>query len=125
MTRFFLTFAALSGLLAVGLGAFAAHGLKPRLDPALLSAFQTGVTYQMYHALALVGIAVLTSREPNPWLKAAGYCFMIGTLTFSGSLYGLAIGGPRWLGPITPLGGLAFLSGWLCLLVASRKLALK
>jgi|SRR5690606_19300717 len=119
MIRKILLFAAFSGFMAVGLGAIAAHGLKASLTPALLSAFQTGVQYQMYHALALLGIAALLYKDHLPWLTRAAICFMVGTLLFSGSLYALALGGPHWLGPITPVGGVAFLCGWLCLGVAA------
>lgn len=115
MIKTLLSFAAFSGFIAVGLGAFAAHGLKGKLEPALLSAFQTGVHYQMYHALALLGIAAFMQREKTPWLNRSAVCFMVGTVLFSGSLYALALGGPRWMGPITPAGGVAFLCGWLCL----------
>lgn len=116
----FLLFGALSGFTAVGLGAFAAHGLRERLEPTLLAAFQTGVQYQMYHALALIGLAALFKNATSQtWLQAGGWLFVAGILLFSGSLYGLALGGPRWLGPITPLGGLMFLLGWLALVVAA------
>lgn len=116
----FLLLGALSGFTAVGLGAFAAHGLRERLEPALLAAFQTGVQYQMYHALALIGLAALLKNAASPtWLQAGGWLFMVGILLFSGSLYGLALGGPRWLGPITPLGGLMFLLGWLALAIGA------
>ncbi len=119
----FLLCAALSGFFAVGLGAFAAHGLKARLAPEMLAVFQTGVQYQMYHALALLGLAALLRMVGhNIWLQTGGILFIIGTLLFSGSLYGLALGGPRLLGPITPLGGVCFLLGWLSLLVAAIKL---
>lgn len=116
----FLLLGALSGFTAVGLGAFAAHGLRERLEPALLAAFQTGVQYQMYHALALIGVAALLKvAGAQPWLHIAGWLFVAGILLFSGSLYGLALGGPRWLGPITPLGGLMFLLGWLALVISA------
>ncbi len=120
MTPLFVLIAALSGLIAVGLGAFAAHGLKARLSVEALSAFQTGVQYQMYHALALLAVAVLLRVLGHSWaLAASGWLFVAGILFFSGSLYALALGGPRWLGPVTPLGGLCFLLGWLALTVAA------
>lgn len=116
----FLLIGALSGFIAVGLGAFAAHGLRDRLEPALLAAFQTGVQYQMYHALVLIGLAALLKNfSAQAWLQASGWLFVAGIVLFSGSLYGLALGGPRWLGPITPLGGLMFLLGWLALVAAA------
>lgn len=123
MGQIFLACAALSGFLAVGLGAFAAHALKARLTSELLAVFQTGVHYQMSHALALIGIsALLKLYDNNTWLHASGWLFIAGILLFSGSLYGLALGGPRLLGPITPVGGLCFLLGWLTLFIAAMRL---
>ena len=115
--RLFVLLGTLNALLAVGLGAFAAHGLKGRLAPDSLAAFSTGVTYHFYHALALCLVAawVRIVAKHLPWnhaLSMAGIAFGLGILLFSGSLYALALGGPRWLGPVTPLGGLAFLAGW-------------
>jgi len=125
MASLFLLFSALFGLLAVALGAFAAHGLKARLTVESLAVFQTGVQYQMYHALALLALAGLSqwlgSRALLNW---AGGLWVLGVFLFSGSLYALALGGPRWLGPVTPLGGLCFLSGWACLVVLALKLRL-
>lgn len=120
MARMFILVAALSGLLAVALGAFAAHGLKAQLPAAALHSFQVGVQYQMYHALALLGVGILMAVKPQ-WsgLKASGLAFILGAFLFSGSLYGLALGGPRWLGPVTPLGGLSFMLGWLLLALAA------
>lgn len=120
MARFFLMIAAVSGFFAVVIGAFAAHGLKQILAPAAIEIVKTGVQYQMYHALALLLIALWLSHKPATLgLKAGGLAFILGSLLFSGSLYALALGAPRWLGPITPLGGLCFLIGWLLLLVAA------
>ena len=116
MAKLFLLMAAANGFLAVSLGAFAAHGLRARLGPDLLATFQTGVQYHMYHALALLGVGVLALHYPNAAsLRTSGYLFLAGILLFSGSLYVLAISGVRWLGAITPLGGLAFLAGWALL----------
>lgn len=123
MIRFLLTAAAVSGFLAVCLGAFAAHGLKSRLDPYALSLWQTGVQYQMYHSLALLGVGFAYLHWPGKPLKLAGLAFILGTLLFSGSLYAMALGAPRWLGAITPLGGLGFLLGWLALGVAAKDFA--
>lgn len=120
MARFFLMMAAASGFFAVVIGAFAAHGLKKVLTPEMVEVVKTGAQYQMYHALALIFIALWLSYKPAmPGLKASGLAFILGSLLFSGSLYGLALGGPRWLGPVTPLGGLCFLFGWLWLLIAA------
>ncbi len=118
MTSIFLMIAALFGLLSVMLGAFAAHGLRARLSDSALSAFETGVQYQMYHALALLGVvALLRWMGPSLSLLTTGWAFVVGVLLFSGSLYGLALGGPRWLGPVTPVGGLCFRLGWAMLLI--------
>ena len=124
MTQLFLMLAAINGFLAVSLGAFAAHGLKDRLSPELMNTFQTGVQYHMYHALALFGIGLLSISYPaSVQLKVSGYLFMLGIVLFSGSLYVLSISGIRWLGAITPLGGLCFLAAWasLCWFAASQQ----
>lgn len=123
MTRFFLLVAAAGCFLAVCLGAFATHGLKSHLDAYQLSIWQTGVQYQMYHSLALLLVALAHLHKPLKSLKLAGLAFILGALLFSGSLYALALGAPRWLGAVTPLGGLGFLLGWLALCVAAQGLA--
>lgn len=105
----------LLGLLAVAAGAFGAHGLRGRLTPELLSAFETGARYQMYHALALIAVALLLDRRPSRTVRTAGWCLAGGTVVFSGSLYLLALTGVRWLGTITPLGGVLLLVGWATL----------
>src|SRR4051812_36468109 len=120
MDRIFLTVGALSGLVAVALGAFGAHSLRDRLSADMLSVFQTGVTYQMYHALALLAVGVVLGRfsiDGSAWLSASGWLFVAGTVLFSGSLYALSLSGVSWLGAITPLGGVAFLAGWLALAI--------
>lgn len=120
MSRFFLVIAAIGGFFAVVIGAFAAHGLKQTLAPEMLEVVKTGVQYQMYHALVLLLVGLWLSHKPAAFgLKASGLAFILGILMFSGSLYALALGAPRWLGPITPLGGLCFLIGWLLLLTAA------
>ena len=114
----FLFLAAGNGFLAVALGAFGAHGLRARLTADLMETFQTAVQYHFYHSLALLGVALLTLHFPAAALpRASGYLFLSGIVLFSGSLYLLALTGVRWLGAITPLGGLGFLAGWLCLCV--------
>jgi uncharacterized membrane protein YgdD (TMEM256/DUF423 family) len=118
--RIFLTLAALSAGVAVAAGAFGAHALRDRLSADMLQVFQTGVTYQMYHALALLAVGVLLARfsvDGSAWLSGAGWLFVAGTVLFSGSLYALSLTGTTWLGAITPLGGLAFLLGWLALAI--------
>ncbi len=106
---------AVSGLIAVALGAFAAHGLKSKLAPEMLAVFETGARYQMYHALALLAVAWLAGERRSRAVRSAGVAFVLGTLLFSGSLYLLVLTGARWLGAVTPLGGAALLVGWLCL----------
>jgi uncharacterized membrane protein YgdD (TMEM256/DUF423 family) len=107
--------AAAAGFLGVALGAFAAHALKATLPPDMLAVFETGVRYQMYHAFALFAAAWGFGRWQRRAFTIAGGLFGTGIVIFSGSLYLLAFTGLRWLGAITPLGGLAFLAGWLCL----------
>ena len=123
MSKWYLFFGAVNGFLAVAAGAFAAHGLQGQIDERALQAFQTGAEYQVLHALALVAVGLLRRHGgPSPWLDAAGWCLFTGILLFSGSLYLLAISGVRWLGAITPLGGLAFIAGWACLAATGWKL---
>jgi len=115
MDRLFFLAGSISAFLAVALGAFAAHGLKNKLTPEMFSIFEVGVRYQMYHALALLAVGWASTRWPGTAVNAAGWLFIAGTIIFSGSLYLLSLAGPRWLGAITPLGGAAFLLGWLLL----------
>ncbi len=120
MDRLFFGLGSGSALLAVAAGAFGAHALRARLSADLLAVFETGARYQMYHALGLIAVAWAAARWPGPWPVRAGWLFLAGTVLFSGSLYALALSGARWLGAITPLGGVAFLLGWICLLLATR-----
>lgn len=122
MFRVLLLLAALFGFTGVGLGAFAAHGLKGQLSAEYLAVFQTGVHYQMLHALALLALAALWQRLGGRLLTAAGVCFCVGILLFSGSLYALTLSGISALGMITPVGGLMFLAGWFCLGLAAWRL---
>ena len=121
MDRTFASLGALSAFIAVGAGAFGAHGLRARLSPEMLAVFETGVRYQMYHALGLFAAAWVASRWPGGMAHAAGWLFVAGTIVFSGSLYLLALTGTRWLGAVTPLGGVAFLAGWIALMLATRQ----
>ena len=107
-------------LLAVGLGAFGAHGLRQRLTPDLLGIFETGVRYHVYHALALFAVAWVADKNPASLANAAGWAFTAGIIIFSGSLYVLSVTGVRWLGAVTPIGGLAFLVGWALLAWSAR-----
>ncbi len=122
MLRSFLMLAAFFGFTGVALGAFAAHGLKGRLTAEYLTIFQTGVLYQLVHALALLGVAVLAAQLPGRLVTWAGVSFAIGILLFSGSLYALTLSGISKLGIITPFGGLAFLFGWATLGLAAWSL---
>lgn len=125
MHRGLLSAGAIFGALAVAFGAFGAHGLERLTDDVkTLHGFRTGVEYQMYHAFALLIAGILFDKFPVKWLKWAGNCFMAGILLFSGSLYLLTLlkiqnsGAVRFVGPLTPLGGLFFIAGWLLLFVA-------
>jgi uncharacterized membrane protein YgdD (TMEM256/DUF423 family) len=117
--RNFLLIGALAGFTGVALGAFGAHGLRARLTPEMLAIFETGVRYQMYHALALVALSALMPRLSGYLAVWAGWMFTAGIVIFSGSLYVLALTGVRTLGAITPFGGLAFLIGWALLAYAA------
>lgn len=119
MDRIFAALGALSGFVAVGAGAFGAHGLKARLAPDLLAVFETAARYQMVHALALLAVAWAIDRWSGRATVASGWCFVGGTLIFSGSLYLLALTGVRGFGAITPVGGVLFMAGWLLLAVAA------
>src|SRR5512144_2321740 len=119
MDRTFMFIGALMGFVGVGLGAFGAHGLRGRLSPEMLAIFETGVRYQMYHALALLALAAMMPRLEGRTVLIAGWSFTAGILIFSGSLYALALTGVTMLGAITPIGGVAFLAGWIALAVAA------
>jgi len=122
MEKTFLLIASIFGALAVALGAFGAHALESRLSADLLSTYEVGVRYHFYHALALLGIVAVISRWPEAGAAVwAGWLFVAGILIFSGSLYILAFTGIRWMGAITPIGGVAFIAGWLCLMWVAIK----
>lgn len=123
MLRGFLLLTAFFGFTGVGLGAFAAHGLKNRLSAEYLAIFQTGVTYQLIHTLALFGVALLSLHLPGRLVVWAGVLFCLGIVLFSGSLYLLTLTGVSKLGIVTPFGGLAFLAGWACLGLLAWRLA--
>ena len=116
MERFFFTAGAIAAFIGVALGAFGAHSLKTKISPDMLNIFEIGVRYQMYHALSLLGVAWAITRWPDINFTTAGWCFIAGIAIFSGSLYLLSFTGARWLGAITPIGGLAFLAGWAILM---------
>ncbi len=122
MEKFFFVCAAILGALGVALGAFGAHALEARLSASLLQTYETGVRYHFYHVVALLAVVFAVGRWPNTNLPViAGWLFLVGVLIFSGSLYILALTGVRWLGAITPIGGVAFVAGWLCLALAALR----
>lgn len=112
---------AIVGGLGVVFGAFGAHALKARISQDLLVVFETGVRYQMYHALALLAVAYAAERWPGGWANATGWLFLIGIVVFSGSLYMLTLTGVRWLGAITPIGGLLLICGWILLAASALR----
>ncbi|MDI1301458.1 MAG: DUF423 domain-containing protein [bacterium] len=119
----FMFLGSLNMMLAVILGAFGAHGLKSRVTPEQLAWWHTGVEYHVWHALGLFGIGVLLLSQPAlNTAKPAGWLLQAGIVIFSGSLYAMTLGAPRWFGAITPVGGLAFIAGWAMLAFASLKL---
>jgi uncharacterized membrane protein YgdD (TMEM256/DUF423 family) len=119
MQRIFLAFSGISGFMAVLLGALAAHSLKNSLSAEHLSSFETAAKYQIYHSLALTGIVFLSDKFNNKYLKLSGYFFITGILLFSGSIYILSttevtgFTNISWLGPVTPIGGMCLLAGWI------------
>lgn len=115
--------AAINGLIAVAAGAFGAHALKEKLDPKMLAAFETGVRYQMYHALALLAVAWVMSTQPTRLVHTSAWMMLIGIILFSGSLYGLTLLDWRWLAPVTPVGGLSLMVGWLLLAISAFRSA--
>lgn len=119
MERLFAVLGTASGFIAVAAGAFGAHALKARLTPDMLAVFETGARYQMYHALALLAVAWAGARWPGRLAAASGWCFVAGTVLFSGSLYAMTLTGVRGLGAVTPFGGVLFLAGWLLLALAT------
>lgn len=127
MHKGFLKTAAFLGALSVGLGAFAAHGLKQHISDYAVSIFETAARYQFYHVFALLASGFLFKEFPNKLIKWSGVLFLIGIILFSGSLYILTfikaavLPGYDWIGAITPLGGLCFIAGWLCLFFGISK----
>jgi uncharacterized membrane protein YgdD (TMEM256/DUF423 family) len=115
MEKFFFSAGAVAAFVGVALGAFGAHSLKTKLSPDMLAIFEVGVRYQLYHALGLFAVAWAATRWPEANVNAAGWAFIAGIIIFSGTLYLLSVTGLRWLGAITPIGGLAFLAGWAIL----------
>jgi uncharacterized membrane protein YgdD (TMEM256/DUF423 family) len=117
--KLFLAAGGTAALLAVALGAFGAHALKTRVPPDMLAVWHTGVEYHLFHALGLLAVGIVAMQLPeSPLLKYSGWLMLAGILLFSGSLYALALSGERWLGAVTPLGGIAFLTAWALLIAA-------
>jgi uncharacterized membrane protein YgdD (TMEM256/DUF423 family) len=115
-----LRLGAILGFLAVGFGAFGAHGLKERLEELGTTAnYNTAAQYHMYHALAMLAVGFVATSRPGTSAQVAGWAFSIGVILFSGSLYALAITGDRWWGRVTPFGGVALLVGWIALAIAA------
>jgi len=119
--RTFTLIGALAAFVGVGFGAFGAHGLAGRVSPEMLAVFETGARYQMYHALAILLTAVAMVHLDRPLMRAAGWLFTAGIALFSGSLYVLALSGVTIAGAVTPVGGIALLAGWACIIVAALK----
>ena len=120
-SKCWLAIGAVLGGLGVTMGAFGAHALRQRLSPEMLAIFETGVRYHVYHALGLFAVAWVADKNPASWANAAGWALTLGLLVFSGSLYVLSITGVRWLGAVTPVGGAAFLVGWILLFLAAAR----
>ncbi len=121
MDRWLFAAGAIFALLSVAAGAFGAHGLKTRVTADMLAIFELAARYQMYHAIAIALCAFAWTRWPGPPVVVAAALFTIGILLFSGSLYLLSLGGPRWVGAITPLGGTAWIVGWAALAWAALR----
>ena len=121
-SKIIFSIASISGALAVGLGAFGAHALKAKLEASnLLSTYQTAVQYHFYHTLLLIALGLVMYKIDSHWLSYAGYTTIAGIFLFSGSLYALCLTNVRWLGAITPIGGLCFILGWVFLFLAVVK----
>ena len=119
MERIFLIIGSLFAFVGVSLGAFGAHGLKGLLSTEMLQVFEVAVRYQMYHALAIIAVACVKINWPSGFINLSGWFFTAGILLFSGSLYFISLSEARWLGAITPIGGVSFLLGWACLALAA------
>jgi len=119
LAKWFIPLGAAFAALAVALGAFGAHAMRGQLAPDMLSIYRTGVEYQFYHALGLVAVGILVrSHAESRALRWSGALMIAGIILFSGSLYALCLSGERWLGAVTPVGGLAFIAAWVCVIVA-------
>jgi uncharacterized membrane protein YgdD (TMEM256/DUF423 family) len=123
-SKLFLTLGGINAALVVMLGAFGAHGLKTKLTAEMLAVYQTGVHYHLFHALGLLAVGlVATQIADSVWLKWSGWLMLAGIILFSGSLYVLSVSGLRWLGMVTPFGGVAFIAAWIVFVIAIVKSA--
>lgn len=122
--KLFLVLGSVNAALAVALGAFGAHGLKPRLAPDMLAVYQTAVQYHLYHALGLLAVGLIAGRLAETGLiRGAGWLMLAGMIVFCGSLYFLSISGQRWVGAVAPVGGMAFIVAWVLLAAGILRLA--
>ena len=127
MHKIFLKTAALLAAFGVALGAFGAHQLKSIFAESIVNIFETAIRYLFYHVFALFIVAILYQQNPNKTLKIAGILFVVGIILFSGSLFlitykeAMVLSGLKWVGPITPLGGVCFIAGWICLALGIKK----
>ena len=120
--KLFIILGAINALLAVGLGAFGAHGLEGKVEPKYLEVWKTGVLYQMFHALGLIALGIIAGNVPaTSLLSWSGWFMLAGIVLFSGSLYALTLSGIKVLGAVTPLGGVAFLISWIMLIIFAVK----
>lgn len=120
--KMFIIFGAVNALISVALGAFGAHGLEGKISEHYMDVWEKAVQYQMYHALGMIALGILMQVTDAPLLGAAGWLMLLGIVFFSGSLYILAVSGVSILGAITPIGGVLFLAGWVCLIIGMVKL---
>jgi uncharacterized membrane protein YgdD (TMEM256/DUF423 family) len=122
--KLFLILGGINAALVVMLGAFGAHGLKAKLTAEMLAVYQTGVHYHLFHALGLLAVGLVASQiADSVWLKWSGWLMLVGIILFSGSLYVLSVSGLRWLGMVTPFGGVAFIAAWIVFVIAIAKSA--
>jgi uncharacterized membrane protein YgdD (TMEM256/DUF423 family) len=124
MSKLFLILGGINAALVVMLGAFGAHGLKAKLTAEMLAVYQTGVHYHLFHALGLLAVGLVASQiADSVWLKWSGWLMLLGIILFSGSLYVLSVSGLRWLGMVTPFGGVAFIAAWIVFIIGIAKSA--
>ena len=122
VAKLFLILGGINAALVVMLGAFGAHGLKAKLTAEMLAVYQTGVHYHLFHALGMLAVGLVASQiADSVWLKWSGWLMLAGIILFSGSLYVLSVSGMRWLGMVTPFGGVAFIAAWIVFVIAIAK----